>query len=54
MKVRRYIKFYKLSLRKGFSTYGLMCNRTKWQAFKFGLRHIIRGKAFFFRYKLYQ
>ena len=52
MRVRRYITFYKFTIKEGFSTYGLMCNRTKWQAFKFGLRHIIHGKAFFFTYKL--
>lgn len=52
MKIKkRYIAFYKIKYNKFIpylDEYGMMCTRTWWGCFKFGLRHIRQGKATFF------
>jgi hypothetical protein len=49
-KIKRYITFYKICLLPvpHICRYGMMCNRSRWQAFKMGLKHIKKGNAHFF------
>lgn len=53
-KQKRYITFYKLDKSHRFpciSTYGMMCTRNWWDCFKMGMKHIRKGKAYFFTIK---
>lgn len=48
---KRYITFYTLHKRHIIPSvyqYGLMCNRSWQKCLKLGLRHIVKGQAFFF------
>ncbi len=48
---KRYITFYTLHKRHilpSIYQYGLMCNRSWQKCLKLGLRHIVKGQAFFF------
>lgn len=52
MRQRHYITFYRLRWRYAipfFEDYGLMCTRSWWGCFKFGLKHICQRSALFFR-----
>lgn len=48
---KRYMTFYQFyTLRHVpyITTYGFMCTRSWWKCLKLGIRHIRKGKAFFF------
>lgn len=48
---KRYITFYTLHKRHilpSIYQYGLICTRSWRKCFKLGLRHIVKGQAFFF------
>lgn len=48
---KRYMTFYQLKAKRSMpyiSTYGLMCTRSWWKCFKLGMKHIAKGKAYFF------
>lgn len=48
---KRYITFYthhKRHIIPSVYQYGLMCNRSWQKCLKLGLRHIVKGQAFFF------
>lgn len=48
---KRYSTFYTLHKRHilpSIYQYGLMCNRSWQKCLKLGLRHIVKGQAFFF------